>query len=65
MKPAQKDAGSTYAYEPPLYRDIGKLFGISAERVRQIERRALKKMRRHPILLALAKDYGIEEKETP
>ncbi len=42
-------------------REVALLFGISQQRVDQIERRALWKLRQHPDMVALAAEYGIAD----
>lgn len=44
--------------------EVGLIFGISGERVRQIEERALRKLRRHQAMLELAREYGLVKEET-
>ena len=40
---------------------IAQRLGLSTERVSQLEKRALMKLRRHPIMQALAAEYGLQE----
>ena len=42
--------------EPRTLEDIGKCFGLTRERIRQIESRAMSKMRRHPAFRATVSD---------
>ena len=37
---------------------IGARLGVSRERVRQIERRALEQLREHPVAAALGSEFG-------
>ncbi len=39
--------------------EIAAWFGVSVPAVQQVEARALEKLRRHPLMLELAKEYGI------
>ena len=47
--------------------EIGKVMGISSDQVRMIERRALGKLRQHPIVQSLAHQpvLSIQKKEQP
>lgn len=38
---------------------LAEIFGVTRARIMQIERRALNKIRKHPIMVQLAKDAGI------
>ncbi len=40
-------------------KEVAELLGISRGRVHQIEQQAILKLRRHPIIRALAEEYGI------
>jgi len=42
---------------PKSLDEIGKVFGVTRERIRQIESRAMKKLRENPILARLLRDY--------
>jgi len=43
--------------------EIAASWGVSRARVEQIEQTALAKLRRHPVMRRLAKEYGIEIQE--
>jgi len=42
--------------EPCTLQDLGRIFGISRERVRQLEKRALSKLRNHGLLSTLSEN---------
>ncbi len=39
--------------------EIAEMFGVTLQSVQAIEQSALKKLRRHPLMLELAEEYGI------
>ena len=39
--------------------EVSDLTGLSKERIRQIEAEAIRKMARHPLMVELAKEWGI------
>ncbi len=39
--------------------EIGAMFGVSATAVQDVERSAIQKLRRHPLMLELAAEYGM------
>ncbi len=39
--------------------EIAAWFGVSVPAVQDVERRALAKLRRHPLMLELAAEYGV------
>jgi DNA-directed RNA polymerase sigma subunit (sigma70/sigma32) len=43
--------------------EVGKIFGVSRARISQLEKSALDKLRRHPVMVALAREYGLQEPE--
>ena len=50
-----------HPFEAPLrsQEEVAAMFGITRQRLQQIEWRALQKLARNPILQALAKELGI------
>lgn len=40
-------------------REIGKMLGISSKRVTEVEKNAIRKMRRHPIMIELAERFRL------
>ena len=48
---------------PMTLAEIGKRLGISRERAAQLERSALAKLRRHPVIQRLAQEIGLPTAE--
>jgi DNA-directed RNA polymerase sigma subunit (sigma70/sigma32) len=41
------------------YAEVGKIVGLTRQRVYQYEQMALRKLKRHPIIVKLAKEMGL------
>lgn len=40
-------------------REVAEMFGVTPEAVRNVERAALEKLRQHPLMLELAREYNL------
>ena len=60
LTPREKKVISKRFFDNKTYKDVGKEFDVTRERIRQIEATALKKILKHSSLNILRNDFLIE-----
>ena len=60
LTPREKKVISKRFFDNKTYKDVGKEFDVTRERIRQIEAKALRKILKHSSLNILRNDFLIE-----